>query len=205
MAPPVPARWAKRVDPRNGQVPSHIAGVSDQAIYRLAKSVRVERVSKLVYEEVRGVLAITLDNVLEEAHVNTLKSNRTMINVEDVLHALQRASMPALRPPNGKLKRCPPEQYPGNAHGCVQIAVATFQNIVHERLEDLAGGVGAPAIRIAAEAVGILQLSCEEYLRRIISAANDSVRIGRGTTLLPRHLQLALRTREDAIAQLPSV
>jgi histone H3/H4 len=200
--PPVPARWAKRVDPQHGQVPSHIAGVSDKAIHRLAKSVGVERLSKLMYEEVRGVLARMLDDALEKAHENTLQSNRAMINAGDVLHALQRADMPALRPPeHGKLRRCADGN--GNADdGCsVQIAVATFKNIVHERLEDLASSVSAASpIRIAAEAVRVLHLNAEEYLRRIISAANDSVRTGRGTTLLPRHLQLALRTREEDAA-----
>ena len=60
----------------------NIQGVTKGAIQRLAQVAGVKRISGLVYEEIRGVLKVYLENVLKNAILYTEHSRRRTVSVE---------------------------------------------------------------------------------------------------------------------------
>ena len=68
----------------------NIQGVTKPAIRRLARRAGVKRLSGLMYEEVRGILKVFLENVIRDAVTYTEHARRkTVINL-DVVYALKR-------------------------------------------------------------------------------------------------------------------
>ncbi|CAM2722664.1 unnamed protein product [Rotaria socialis] len=61
-----------------------------QAIRRLARRGGVKRISGLIYEEVRGVLKIFLENVIRDAVTYTEHAKRKTVTAMDVVYALKR-------------------------------------------------------------------------------------------------------------------
>ena len=69
---------------------NNIQGVTKPAIRRLARRGGVKRISLLVYEEVRGVLKIFLEQVIQDAVTYTDHARRKTVSVMDVVYALKR-------------------------------------------------------------------------------------------------------------------
>ena len=69
---------------------NNIQGVTKPAIRRLARRGGVKRISLLVYEEVRGVLKIFLEQVIQDAVTYTEHARRKTVSVMDVVYALKR-------------------------------------------------------------------------------------------------------------------
>jgi len=67
-----------------------ISGVTQASIRRLARRGGVKRISVLVYDEVRAVLKVYMENVLRDAVTFTEHANRKTVKTIDVLHALKR-------------------------------------------------------------------------------------------------------------------
>ncbi|CAF3547751.1 unnamed protein product [Rotaria sp. Silwood1] len=72
----------------------NIPGVTKPAIRRLARRGGrrggVKRISGLIYEEVRGVLKIFLENVIRDAVTYTEHAKRKTVTAMDVVYALKR-------------------------------------------------------------------------------------------------------------------
>ena len=66
------------------------AGITKPAIRRLARRGGVKRISGLIYEEVRGVLKIFLENVIRDAVTYTEHAKRKTVTAMDVVYALKR-------------------------------------------------------------------------------------------------------------------
>jgi histone H3/H4/ubiquitin len=89
----------------------NIQGVTKGAIQRLAQVAGVKRISGLVYEEIRGVLKVYLENVLQNAILYTEHSRRRTVSVGDVEAALNRHE------PSGGVIRGKPKAKPCPKHG----------------------------------------------------------------------------------------
>ncbi|CAF3908833.1 unnamed protein product [Rotaria magnacalcarata] len=67
-----------------------VIGITKPAIRRLARRGGVKRISGLIYEEVRGVLKIFLENVIRDAVTYTEHAKRKTVTAMDVVYALKR-------------------------------------------------------------------------------------------------------------------
>ena len=68
----------------------NIQGITKPAIRRLARRGGVKRISGLIYEEVRGVLKVFLENVLRDAVTYTEHRRNKTVTAMDVVYALKR-------------------------------------------------------------------------------------------------------------------
>ncbi|WIA17711.1 hypothetical protein OEZ85_009228 [Tetradesmus obliquus] len=68
----------------------NIQGVSKPAIRRLARRGGVKRLSSLIYDEVRGVLKVFVENVMRDAVTYTEHAGRKTVTAMDVVYALKR-------------------------------------------------------------------------------------------------------------------
>ncbi|GBO28656.1 Histone H4 [Araneus ventricosus] len=67
----------------------NIQGITKPAIRRLARRGGVKRISGLIYEEIRGVLKIFLENVIRDAVTHTEFGHRKTVTSMDVIYALK--------------------------------------------------------------------------------------------------------------------
>ncbi|CAI9574090.1 unnamed protein product [Staurois parvus] len=67
-----------------------IQGISKYAIRRLARKAGVTRISGLIYEEIRRVLKIFLQNVICDALPYTEYARRKTVTAMDIAYALKR-------------------------------------------------------------------------------------------------------------------
>jgi histone H4 len=68
----------------------NIQGITNRGIRCLARRAGVKRISGLVYEEIRSVLKVFLENVVRDAVTYTEHARRTNITAMDVVYALKR-------------------------------------------------------------------------------------------------------------------
>tara|TARA_B100001564_G_scaffold303861_1_gene272197 strand:- start:375 stop:896 length:522 start_codon:yes stop_codon:yes gene_type:complete len=68
----------------------NIQGITKPAIRRLARRGGVKRISGQVYEEVRGVLKVFLENVIRDATCYSDHARRKTVTVTDVVYSLKR-------------------------------------------------------------------------------------------------------------------
>ena len=68
----------------------NIQGITKPAIRRLARRGGVKRISRLIYEETRGVLKVFLENVIRDAVTYTEHAKRKTVTAMDVVYALKR-------------------------------------------------------------------------------------------------------------------
>merc|ERR1711970_373748 len=67
----------------------NIQGITKPAIRRLARRGGVKRISGLIYEEVRAVLRVFLENVMRDAVTYTEHAKRKTVQATDVVYALK--------------------------------------------------------------------------------------------------------------------
>ena len=196
----------------------NIQGVTKGAIQRLAHVAGVKRISGLVYEEIRGVLKVYLENVLRNAILYTEHSRRRTVSVEDVEAALNRhePSGGAIRG-KPKAKPCPKHGYgfsfgmgqkphrflPGTValrkiryyqkqSSCLHIGMLPFQRLVREIGQDY-----KTDLRFSKEAVTLLQYAAEHYLVKLLEDANLNAIHAKRQKIEPKDIQLARRIRGE--------
>lgn len=196
----------------------NIQGVTKGAIQRLAHVAGVKRISGLVYEEIRGVLKVYLENVLKNAILYTEHSRRRTVSVEDVEAALNRheTSGGAIRG-KPKAKPCPKHGYgfsfgmgqkphrflPGTValrkirfyqkqSSCLHIGMLPFQRLVREIGQDY-----KTDLRFSKEAVTLLQYAAEHYLVKLLEDANLNAIHAKRQKIEPKDIQLARRIRGE--------
>jgi histone H3/H4/ubiquitin len=196
----------------------NIQGVTKGAIQRLAHVAGVKRISGLVYEEIRGVLKVYLENVLKNAILYTEHSRRRTVSVEDVEAALNRhePSGGAIRG-KPKAKPCPKHGYgfsfgmgqkphrflPGTValrkirfyqkqSSCLHIGMLPFQRLIREIGQDY-----KTDLRFSKEAMTLLQYAAEHYLVKLLEDANLSAIHAKRQKIEPKDIQLARRIRGE--------
>ena len=68
----------------------NIRGITKPSIRRLARRGGVKRISGLIYDEVRGVLRLFLENTIRDAVTYTEYAKRRTVTPLDVIYALKR-------------------------------------------------------------------------------------------------------------------
>ena len=68
----------------------NIQSITKPAIRRLARRGGVKCISRLIYEETRGVLKVFLENVIRDAVTYTEQAKRKTVTAMDVVYALKR-------------------------------------------------------------------------------------------------------------------
>ena len=63
-------------------------GITKPAIRRLARRGGVKRISRLIYDEIRGILLVFLENVIRDVVIYTEYARRKTVTALDVVHAL---------------------------------------------------------------------------------------------------------------------
>lgn len=196
----------------------NIQGVTKGAIQRLAQVAGVKRISGLVYEEIRGVLKVYLENVLKNAILYTEHSRRRTVSVEDVEAALNRhePSGGAIRG-KPKAKPCPKHGYgfsfgmgqkphrflPGTValrkirfyqkqSSCLHIGMLPFQRLIREIGQDY-----KTDLRFSKEAMTLLQYAAEHYLVKLLEDANLNAIHAKRQKIEPKDIQLARRIRGE--------
>lgn len=196
----------------------NIQGVTKGAIQRLAHVAGVKRISGLVYEEIRGVLKVYLENVLRNAILYTNHSRRKTVSVEDVEAALNRhePSGGAIRG-KPKAKACPKHGYgfsfgmgqkphrflPGTValrkiryyqkqSSCLHIGMLPFQRLVREIAQEY-----KTDLRFSKEAVTLLQYAAEHYLVKLLEDTNLNAIHAKRQKIEPKDIQLARRIRGE--------
>lgn len=196
----------------------NIQGVTKGAIQRLAQVAGVKRISGLVYEEIRGVLKVYLENVLKNAILYTEHSRRKTVSVEDVEAALNRHE------PSGGVIRGKPKAKPCPKHGygfsfgvgqkphrflpgtvairkirfyqrqsrCLHIGMLPFQRLVREIGQDY-----KTDLRFSKEALILLQYAAEHYLSSLLEDANLGAIHAKRQKIEPKDIQLARRIRAE--------
>ena len=196
----------------------NIQGVTKGAIQRLAQVAGVKRISGLVYEEIRGVFKVYLENVLRNAILYTEHSRRRTVSVEDVEAALNRheSSGGAIRG-KPKAKPCPKHGYgfsfgmgqkphrflPGTVAlrkirfyqkqaGCLHIGMLPFERLVREIGQD-----HKTDLRFSKEAITLLQYAAEHYLVGLLKDTNLNAIHAKRQKIEPKDIQLARRIRGE--------
>ena len=196
----------------------NIQGDTKGAIQRLAQVAGVKRISGLVYEEIRGVFKVYLENVLQNAILYTEHSRRRTVSVGDVEAALNRHE------PSGgvirgkpKAKPCPkhgygfsfgvgqkPHRYlPGTVAirkirfyqkqaGCLHIGMLPFERLVREIGQD-----HKTDLRFSKEAITLLQYAAEHYLVGLLKDTNLNAIHAKRQKIEPKDIQLARRIRGE--------
>ena len=68
----------------------NIQSITKPAIRRLARRGGVKCISRLIYEETRGVRSVFLENVIRDAVTYTEQAKRKTVTAMDVVYALKR-------------------------------------------------------------------------------------------------------------------
>ena len=85
-----PLRFGKGKKRHRKVIRDSIQGITKPAIRRLARRGGVKRISGLMYEETRGILAVFLKNVIRDAVTYTEHARRKTCTAQDVVYALRR-------------------------------------------------------------------------------------------------------------------
>ncbi|KAF8169616.1 histone H4 [Mycena galopus ATCC 62051] len=70
---------------------ANILGITTPAFRRLARCGGVKRISRPIYDDMRGVLKIFLEGVIRNAALYTEHGHRTTVTQLDVIYALKRS------------------------------------------------------------------------------------------------------------------
>jgi len=144
-------------------------GITKPAIRRLARRGGVKRISRLIYEEIRGILLVFLENVIRDVVIYTEYARRKTVTALDVVHALS-----ILRIQTNSTE--------------LLIRKLSFQRLVREVAQDYKND-----LHFQGSAVLALQKSAEAYLVGLFKDTHDD-RVH--VTIMPKDIQLA-RSKKD--------
>lgn len=192
-----------------GSNPADQGRISKPHLQRLLFKAGSKRASGLVYEELRGVTAIFVENLAAKAAVLAEHARRATIQAEDIKQALQMMGKKVYSTgQEAQLKRCtaykPPAAAPGGKkrnpgdralqamkHAQAQSECQYIPRAVFERL------VRKYSKRWSAEAVGLTQVVTETYLVELLGdAVLAALHAGR-VSVSVKDIQLVRRIRKD--------
>lgn len=178
-----------------------IQGINKPAIHRLAKKAGVGQISGLVYEEVRGVIKLFLEKVLNKAILIIEHLHKKTLNSSDVHEALRMVYHKFIGEPPSK--RC--AIFKGKKTGvreikfyqknsdCFHIPKLPFKRVVLEVSQDY-----IKDLRISSGAVDLLQEGTEVFVSNLLSASYLIAVACKKKKLEPKHIQLA-----QALSKIP--
>ncbi len=182
-----------------------IQGITKDAIQRIAFKAGVKSLSGLMYEELRSVMKVWLDDVIRVAYIYSEHYRKKTINEGMVSAALASATgMYGWIDPDLKVAVCKPRsrtsreatpalqsiRYYQMQYGCLSIPPAAFQKLAKEVLHDYGGEL---CDRLTKGALTLLQYGMESYCVKILQDANAIGLHSNRQMVQPKDLQLARR------------
>lgn len=187
----------------------NIDGLSEGAIQRIGFTAGVVSMSGEIKHEVRTIVTDILNVIVLHASEITSNEKRVRVTSEDIEEAIRIAheKTPFLARvlrsgDEGDVKRCPVGKcntterklnYYQKQSGCVHFSRTAFDCVVREVSRDY-----KTDMQFSKDAIGILQLTVEAYLVRLLSAANQLVVHADRKTLMPKDLIAARTIGNDA-------
>ncbi len=182
-----------------------IQGITKDAIQRIAFKAGIKSLGGLMYEEIRSVMKVWLDDVIRVANNYLEYYRKKTINEGMVSAALATTTgMYGWVDPDLKVAVCKPRsrtareatpalqsiRYYQMQYGCLSIPPAAFQKLAKEILHDYGGEVRD---RFTKGALTLLQYGMESYLVKILQDANAIALHSSRQAVQPKDLQLARR------------
>lgn len=200
-----------------------IGGVTKNAIARLAHKAGVKSMSALIYEEIRGILKVRLEEIISKAVIVTEHVRRKTVMVEDVQEGMHVLGYGKVLAWDGiELKRCKTyesvkeaaaskkeegKKTRKTARGKGQISEIRFYQKQHdcvyiamavfERLVKEIGADYGQDLRWSGDCVAYLQMVMEDYIVSLFEDAVMCMLHAKRETLQPKDLQLARRIRGE--------
>ena len=181
-----------------------IQGITKDAIQRIAFKAGIKSLSGLMYEEIRSIMRVWLDDVIRVAHAYSEHYRKKTINEGMVSAALATTGMYGWIDPDLKVAVCKPRsrtareatpalqsiRYYQMQYGCLSIPPAAFQKLTKEILHDYGGELRD---RLTKGAFTLLQYGMESYCVKVLQDANAIALHSSRQVVQPRDLQLARR------------
>lgn len=177
----------------------NIQGLSEGSIQRIGFTAGVISMCGMIKMEVRTIVQDALTAILLHAIEITKNERRVRVTSEVIEEAIRVAheKIPFLvrvlrSGDEGDAKRCPVGNsntierkvtYYQKQNGCVHFSRTAFDRVVREVANDY-----KTDLQFSKDAIGILQLTVEAYLVRLLSAANQLVVHADRKTLMPKDL-----------------
>ncbi len=190
----------------------NIQGITKPALVRLARKAGVKRISGMIYEELRGVLKVYLEDLIRFTITSVEYNRRKTLQLRDVMFGLEQIGLlygglatkscgvkPAKKTTSGKKHKFKPGtvslqeiRYYQKQGGCLTIPRASFARLVKEIAQDW-----MDELRFSKDGILAIQVATEDYMIKLLADANLSA-IHRGhSTIAPKDIQLARRIRGE--------
>jgi len=195
----------------------NIQGITKPSLQRLCREAGARRISGLIYEELRGILLVYLEDFLRQAFISMTNSRRKTLDVRDVEYALSQLGLAyggltnkackvrskrahSASKPGQKKRRFKPgteskreiEFYQKNS-GCLIFSKAPFKRLVREKLQDY-----TDYSRVSEKGTLALQLAIEHRLKDIVrDAVIVADRDSHRETIMPKDLQVVREIKHE--------
>lgn len=159
-------------------------------IKSMCKKVGIQNVNSLIYEEVRGILKVFLEELLEKILTVTQFYKRKTVSVNDVYLVMEKHLLLMKK----KIPHCKESK---KIQICLEFARAPFHRYVREiSLDHLQYSKymkksDIPVMRFEQEAFDLIQYSMERYLLKLLYEGKLIASNAHRDTLYPKDLQLA--------------
>lgn len=177
-----------------------IQGITNPAIKRVARVAGVKTTSRLIYEELRGIIKVNLENIIMDAtfvagylHVKTIKLNHVITALEvSGIHFV--ASISHLKNKktgkhaSGAIREIRRAQ---KASDSLVFPFLSFSRLVREVAQDYGD------FRFSKDAIKGIQLAIEDYLIKLLELAQHAAIFAKRTKVGPRDIQFVRRVRDE--------
>ena len=205
----------EKVKRRRNVLRDNIAGLTKNAIQRLGHVAGCKELSGLMYDEVRVVTKVFMENVIKDAVEYSTYAKRKTVGPEDVLHSLERQNRKILSNNQEETtKRCDiyhtdsegkkkVKRHRGTKalseirfyqkqHDCFHISKSAFERIVKEIGQDFNA-----ELRWSARAIALIQVATETYVVKLLEDSNLAAIHAHRITVYPKDLQLVRLLRGE--------
>jgi histone H3/H4 len=162
-----------------------IMKLTDSRIKQICSKAGIKTVNHLVYEEIRGILKVFVENFLEKILILTKYYERDTVTVNDV----QMAEENHLILSHKKIPKC---KNTNKIQICLEFPKPSFEKFIREISHDT-----DPTIKgFEKRALDIIQYYTEQYLLKILKAGRKAMAHAKRNSLQPRDLKLVLENCE---------
>lgn len=190
-------------------VRDNIANVSKDSIKRLARKAGIKYLSNLIYDEVRGVIVVWLEQIISKAIIYAQYRNKVTVSLDDVLEATRFLGWKIYTTGHeADIKTCPVYssskknynkgdkaikeiEYYQEQSECVYIARAIFERVVREYTQNIA------QMKWTADALLLVQTIIEGKLVDVFELVNlCAIHAGR-VIVMPKDVLLTRKILGD--------
>jgi histone H4 len=161
----------------------NIQGLVKSRIHNICNKVGIKRVSGLIYEEIRGIAKIFLEDFLRQIITITEYYRRRTVSINDIYMATENHLLLNEK----KIPKCKNTK---KMQICLEFACAPFERLIREIGADF-----RTDLRFEEEAFKLIQYYTEQYLLKLLYDASLIMKTAHRETLQPKDLQVVRRSR----------